>query len=160
MKTLTCPSPRLLENHVSHFNEDLKDHQQILFGRKTKHEVWGPKLGIKIKESVSSDRFIFKSHCYWLLEHLVRGLFSYPANLKVCLTFLDESIFPNTFCHTFACSIERTKHKWETKSELSDGWLVPSSVNSLQLRYTFLSAAIGQKPRNYLSCCCCSSPFG
>ena len=26
---------------------------------------------------------------------------------------------------------------------------------------TFLSAAIGQRPRNYLSCCCCcSSPFG
>ena len=43
----TCPSARLLDNQVSHFNEDFKDHQQILLGCKTKHTGLGPKAGYK-----------------------------------------------------------------------------------------------------------------
>ena len=34
-------------------------------------------------------------------------------------------------------------------------------VDLVSLNFQFLSAAIGQRPRNYWSCCCsCSSPFG
>ena len=47
----------------------------------------------------------------------------------------------------------RSWPKWSTRS-------TTSSTGSLS-RISFLSAAIGQRPWEYLSCCCCSwSPFG